>query len=192
MNKISIRDFWLKVEFHIQIHGHAVVMWSGGKSVNSFIYDKSTDVIKDWENVTFVFSDERLVPNSSDFSNAGNLLRNLKNNGLNANVLSIGDPEKYLNEVLQVLKRKNNKSILIALIGMGEDGHTLGMWKTHEDESIVHKRKNEDFYRFSFTPILLNRLCANKVMIINSEKKKKIFNDQNSLTKQLNISYYYD
>ena len=192
MNRISISNFWLTIERYIQLHGHAVIMWSGGKSVKSFIYDKSTDVVKDWGKLTFVLSDERLVPISSKLSNSGNLLRDLKENGLNANVLCVKDPKNYLNEVNHVLKINNQKSILIALIGMGEDGHTLGIWKTFKEEYIVHKRSNEDFYRFSFTPILLNRFCLNQVMIINSEKKKKIFSDNNSLTKQLNISFYYD
>ena len=100
---------------------------SGGKSPIT-LFKKLTHANINWQKITFTLVDERITPASSDDSNE-NLVYNHLLCGNAAKSKFIGlmhvnpDINNMLNDANQIVK-----TIDIAILGMGEDGHTASIF----------------------------------------------------------------
>ena len=111
----------------IAAQGHAVLAVSGGRSPIPLFHALSEAAI-DWPRVLITLVDERFVPTDHDDSNENLVRRHL----LRARAAKapfqglITHPRDIMSCVLQA--NRQARSMTVAILGMGEDGHTASLF----------------------------------------------------------------
>lgn len=104
-----------------------VIAVSGGKSPIK-LFKKLEQATIDWSRITFTLVDERLTNTSSDDSNE-NLVRThlLCGNVISAKFIGLMQNDDNINSMIKIANQIIGK-IDIAILGMGEDGHTASIF----------------------------------------------------------------
>ena len=135
-NKFALADALAKqvsdnLEAAIANKGSAILAVSGGSTPKLFFNALSTQNI-DWKNVTVTLVDERWVGEEDERSNARLVKQNLLvNNAVAANFMGLFVPEMKIELALDQLQntmRKLPLPIDVAILGMGNDGHTASFF----------------------------------------------------------------
>ena len=163
-----------------------LIALSGGRSPIPLL-EKLSNSELDFSKITFTLVDERIVATDNKDSNE-HLLKTylLKNNAKNARLIGLVDPD--LNNE-KILTDANNKiaNIDLAILGMGEDGHTASIFpcskelnKALHDNSnyVITNPETAPYSRISLT---LNALINIPVLIlsINGGTKLKVVTEAN-------------
>ncbi len=163
-----------------------LIALSGGRSPIPLL-EKLSNAELDFSKITFTLVDERIVPTDNKDSNE-HLLKTylLKNNAKNARLIGLVDTD--LNNE-KILTDANNKiaNIDLAILGMGEDGHTASIFpcskelnKALHDNSnyVITNPETAPYSRISLT---LNALINIPVLIlsINGGTKLKVVTEAN-------------
>ncbi len=126
-------------------------------------------------------SDERVVSLSSTNSNTGMIKRELVDRIINNSKPSlIGLYPKNKDEIenkLKLLDYYLSKNIPeIAFLGIGEDGHTAGIFeeKTSKNNCYSLKNLNDPYYRITISMNLLIKIPYLIFFVLGSNKKKSL------------------
>jgi len=161
----------------ITVKRPASVLFPGGQSPIAF-YAKLILSTMEWDRISIMATDERIVPMSSSDSNTGMIKRELvdriKRNQkpeLIAPFPQYNDNIKNaLNEISNTLK---NKFPDAAFLGMGSDGHTAGIFSENSEEEYCYCFKNsyEPYQRIRVSMnVLIN--IPHLIFFITGNKKK--------------------
>ncbi len=166
---------------------------SGGRSPIPLL-EKLSLAKLDFSKITFTLVDERIVANDDKDSNE-NLIKTylLKNNAKHAKFIGLVNSDLNHNKML-TNANNNIKNIDLAILGMGEDGHTASIFPCskelnqalHDDSNyVITNPETAPHSRISLT---LNALINIPVLIlsINGNIKLKILNEAN---KADNLNY---
>lgn len=120
----AVSDYIMKT---IKTKNHIVIAVSGGKSPIP-LFTKLSKLNLPWNKITITLVDERVVSINDQDSNE-NLVRTylLKSNAQNANFIGILSDLTNIPKSLENVN-KNIQSIDLAILGMGEDGHTASIF----------------------------------------------------------------
>jgi 6-phosphogluconolactonase len=185
--------------------GEAYVALSGGSTplpIFEYIRTEFVDTIN-WENVSFLWVDERTVPpthQDSNFGNACDVLLNYLPDVKTYRMKGEDPPEKaaeeYAGQLQTVVPAENGLPRFDLLwLGMGTDGHTASLFPNGEglDEKddwvkSVWVDKLET-YRLTLTFPVINN-ARNRMIVINGQEKLAIFNEIQELeAKKYPIQY---
>ncbi len=120
--------------------GSCIVAVSGGTTPNALFELLNTDVYMDqidWENIFFLWVDERFVPHSNPDSNFHRAKERLfAHMGGSCHFYPVPTDEgtvdeaarAYEKEVATVLRACDKKRLDLALLGLGDDGHTASLF----------------------------------------------------------------
>lgn len=115
----------------IVLHGEAVLAVSGGSTPDG-LFEKLSKTDMDWEKVTIIPVDERLLPNDHEDQN-GKKIRSLllKNKARVAKFISfvydLENAERNL-ELAEDHLKQLKFPITVCVLGMGNDGHTASIF----------------------------------------------------------------
>ncbi len=135
-NKIALADALAKrvsdnLEAAIARKGSAILAVSGGSTPKLFFNALSTQKI-DWKYVTVTLVDERWVDENDERSNARLVKQNLLiKNAIAAKFMGLFVPEMKIEYALDHLQNTMCKLLLpidVAILGMGNDGHTASFF----------------------------------------------------------------
>ena len=159
---------------------------SGGKSPIPLLKKLSTADL-DFSRIIFTLVDERIVAPSDDDSNE-NLLRThlLQNNAKTATFINLVDLAKSPTDMALSVGRKV-KAIDIAILGMGEDGHTASIFPDCAELAAALDLNNPESYiitnpfsakysRISLTLAALLKI-PHLILSINGKTKLNILNE---------------
>ena len=135
----------------IAAQGHAVLAVSGGRSPITLFHALSESPI-DWSRILITLVDERFVPTNHDDSNE-NLVRRhlLRARAAKASFRGlISHPGDIMSCVLQA--NTQAQPITVAVLGMGEDGHTASLFPHAPELSIGLDLRNPNAY-LAVTPM---------------------------------------
>ncbi len=158
---------------------------TGGTSPVNLYKNLAQEKTIPWEKIDFFFTDERLVPKNSKYSNINMCRKNLlkKIPVLNNQIYEIDIDKKKLNVIANKYNKKIKKyfrnkkvSFDLTLLGVGKDGHIASLFKNNISKRI---KKNVDFVnRKDFGRITLTLKCINNskniFLWVPGHKKKKI------------------
>ena len=146
----------LRIFQEITVKRPAFVLFPGGQSPLVF-YAKLMLSTMEWDRISIMATDERIVPMSSSDSNTGMIKRELvdkiKRNQKPELITSFpeykNNIENALNKISNTLK---NKLPDAAFLGMGSDGHTAGIFSVNNKEEYCYCFKNsyEPYQRIQF------------------------------------------
>ncbi len=120
------------LEEAISLRGRAVLAVSGGSTPLTFFQALSKAELA-WEQVTIILVDERMVPATSDRSNARLVRENLLQNAA-ASAFFVPmyqgafDEGDAAHQIETVMKRANLTAPDMLILGMGSDGHTASFF----------------------------------------------------------------
>ena len=171
---------------------------SGGESPIPFYRNLAKSNLN-WNGISLISSDERIVELSSKFSNTGMIQKELIDNIISDEkpflIKDYPQESKEINLKLDKLSHdiSNNYIPTVAFLGIGTDGHTAGLFDTKDkgyenspyqnSKFNVVQRPADSFLRVSISMrFLLN--IPNLVFFVTGKKKKSI------LTKILEGSEY--
>lgn len=121
----------LKIKELLKKKDKVIIGVPGGRSVKG-IYENFLFSSIDFNNVTFVFVDERFVDLTDEQSNykilQENLIQPLEDEGISLDV----EPFEYQKGVEEYNKRCKDKPIDILILGVGEDGHIASLFPHHD------------------------------------------------------------
>ena len=163
----------------ITVKRPASVLFPGGQSPLIF-YAKLILSTIEWNGISIMASDERIVPMSSSDSNTGMIKRELvdkiKRNQKPELITSFpeykNNIENALNKISNTLK---NKLPDVAFLGMGSDGHTAGIFSVNSKEEYCYCFKNsyEPYQRITVSMnVLIN--IPHLIFFITGIKKKML------------------
>ncbi|MFN8771255.1 MAG: 6-phosphogluconolactonase [Neisseriaceae bacterium] len=176
-----------------------VIAVSGGKSPIK-LFERLSNTDLPWDKILITLVDERVVDTENEDSNE-NLVKThlLKNYAKKAKFVGLVDIIKSVTDMLQ-LANTNIPNIDIAILGMGEDGHTASIFPCCQelDDAINLDNKNKYintnplFVKYSRISLTLPALFSipSLILSINSEIKFKVFNESlKANNKSYPISY---
>ncbi len=184
----------------IKTKSQIVIAVSGGKSPIP-LFTKLSSLELPWDKITITLVDERIV-SPNDLDSNENLVRTylLKSNAHKAKFIGIISD---LNDIKKCLDNINNniKKIDLAILGMGEDGHTASIFPNMPelDDALHTKNKylltNPIGAKYQRISLSLNGLVNIPCLFLNisNEIKLNVFKES-ILNKNLNypISYLLD
>lgn len=189
VSKNSIRHFWTTIQELLVHKSSIVVMWSGGNSVVEFFkYPELLNGIE-FERINFFLGDERLVDICDKNSNTGNLISCLNNVNKASQVLKYS--QGFVSEVENLI-HLNGGIVDISLLGMGEDGHTLGVFEEFESDSLIFQNSNENYTRFTFSISWVNHVSNITCLICNTDQKRLSLQQGKGPVSNLKITHVYD
>ncbi len=115
---------------------HVTIAVSGGKSPIT-LFQKLSKTNLPWDKINITLVDERVTDTNSLDSNE-NLVRThlLQNNAIRAKFLGLISPEKNMAKMVTYANKWVNQ-IDIAVLGMGEDGHTASIFPDCPEFSVA-------------------------------------------------------
>lgn len=158
------------------------VLLPGGNSPKIF-FNKLINKDVNWDNISFLASDERVVSLSSNNSNTGMIQRELIDK-----IIKKVKPkliklypinENKIDSRLKLLENYlNNNNPEIAFLGIGKDGHTAGIFIEKETTKNCYLLKNriDSFYRLTTSMSLLVKIPYLIFFVLGSEKKQPLEN----------------
>ncbi len=169
---------------------------SGGetpKEVYKLLSQEPFSTQIDWNRIMVFWGDERFVPFDHEENNAKMAYDQL----LSAvpipveniyRIDTISSPQNAADEYEQTLRSffKTSESFDLALLGLGEDGHTLSIFpgETYDDDRWVNAvyLKSKEQWRISLMPGLVNR-SSEIIFVVTGRKKasvlKKVLDNNN-------------
>ncbi|WP_448587420.1 6-phosphogluconolactonase [Thermocrinis sp.] len=164
--KLFLRLFDLFIKRKERIH----VALAGGRTPMEFYRLLSQQAIP-WERILFFLTDERLNPN---YSNYKSIRENL---GERAHILAV-DLNLPVDKACEEYSKLLPDSLDIALLGVGEDGHTASLFPKTECKNITQKvclsTSPDGMQRISLTYDYLNLSCV-VVFAMKGESKKEAY-----------------
>ena len=165
------------------------VLLPGGNSPKIF-FNRLINCDINWSQISLMATDDRVVSLSSTNSNTGLIKRELVDNITNKNKPGLiglypknkEDIENNL-ELLEYYLSKNTPEI--AFLGIGEDGHTAGIFEKRMTKNSCYSLKNltDPYYRITISMNLLIRIPYLIFFVLGSNKKKSmekiLFNKNN-------------
>ena len=155
------------------------VLLPGGQSPLAF-YSKLKLSTIEWDGISIMATDERIVPMSSSDSNTGMIKRELVDRIKRNQKPELITPfpeyndniENALNEISNSLK---NKLPDAAFLGMGSDGHTAGIFNVNTKEEYCYCIKNsyEPYQRITVSMNVLMNI-PHLIFFITGIKKKML------------------
>lgn len=159
---------------------------SGGKSPIPFL-EKLSFANLDFSKITFTLVDERIVDQSSIDSNE-NLLRTylLKNNAISAKFINLMEAGKTPNQMKDSANQRVD-NIDLAILGMGEDGHTASIFPdcaqlqeaidlNNINKFIITNPISAKYQRISLTLAEIIKI-PNLILSINGKTKLNVLNE---------------
>jgi len=175
------------LENAISTNGKASLLVSGGTTPKGlFLKLNQLEIV--WKNVIVGLVDERFVPNTSEFSNEKLVKENLLiNQATDAQFISMVQNSE--NEIENLLLVQEAYSVFneatIALLGMGDDGHTASIFPNDEEsaEAIVStknilstKAPSEPKHRISCSAKML-KSAKKRYLLFTGIKKQDILKE---------------
>ena len=163
----------------IEVNKRSRFILSGGNSPRHLFKIISQNK-KNFNEATFLMSDERIVNIDDQNSNEGEFIR--LSNIPKDNLISLHD--KWITK-----KLKNIISYEIAVLGMGEDGHFASIFPDCINTSKALNSQNniilfeDEHLNFSRITLSLNEILKSKkiILIASSKNKKYVLEQQNGL-----------
>ena len=158
------------------------VLLPGGNTPKIF-FNRLINFNIDWNNISLLASDERIVPLHSNDSNTGMIQRELLdriNNKVKPNLIKLYPINK--NQIENKLKLLEeylyNNCPRIAFLGIGRDGHTAGVFsRTNiENNCYLLKNKMDSFYRITISMNQLINIPVIIFFVLGFEKKESLEN----------------
>lgn len=178
-----------------------VIAVSGGKSPVK-LFDSLSQLSLPWKQIIITLVDERITPETSDDSNSHLVLQHLMQNKAAAATFMGLFHENAPTTTLIAELNANIPSIDIAILGMGEDGHTASLFPDCAELNSALDMNNSSNYiitnpisakhsRISLTMAALVAI-PHIVISINGETKFKVY-EEAKLEATLNypISYLF-
>jgi 6-phosphogluconolactonase len=147
------------------------IIISGGKTPITFYKILSKEKL-DWENISFIPSDERCVRITNQLSNEGTI-KSLLGRSNNYNFLSL-----HANDI--EVKLKNIDGYDLAILGLGEDGHFASMFPNMSNleealnSSRILLKVFDNYPDVERLTLSLNEILKAKKIILLATNKTKI------------------
>ncbi len=164
-------------------NNHVNIILSGGTSPIT-LYNYIMNQKLNWKKIKFSLIDERFVSKKSKFLNYNNIIKILKKNENQIELISLIDCYKK-NKIKSLIKDySNNKSVIIA--GFGDDGHFGSIYQksksykkltsSKERKNIIKVEKNGKPFveRLTMNFSLINSV-ENIIIVLNNKKKLNLF-----------------
>jgi 6-phosphogluconolactonase len=191
----------LQIEKSLQSSDRFSFLLSGGNTPKQLYQLLSSEQYKnsiDWQKIDIFFGDERVVPFEDERNNgkmaADTLLRKVPIPEEQIHFIDTGKkPEEAALQYDQFLHGYFENSAFtfdLALLGMGEDGHTLsifpGMESTLDNSNWVISSylSSQQMFRISLTPVVVNQSANIAFLVTGGGKRpvlKKILNENSSI-----------
>ena len=156
------------------------VLLPGGNSPKIF-FNRLINCDINWNQISLMATDDRVVSLSSTNSNTGLIKRELVDNITNKNKPSlIGFYPKKKDDIenkLELLEYYLSNNIpQIAFLGIGEDGHTAGIFEKKMTKNNCYSLKNltDPYYRITISMNLLIKIPHLIFFVLGSSKKKSL------------------
>jgi len=168
--KLLTSDICSIIESAIQKKGKAHLLLSGG-STPIPLYKSLASCDLDWDNIHIGLVDERMVDQSSEFSNETLIrvaFKSAHTLHLSSMVLDLSDPIKNLVQV-----SKNYAPFIeadLVLLGMGDDGHTASLFPNDIDSELAMQDNDSGICYTSAPNQPIKRITCNRSMLINSSQ----------------------
>jgi len=156
---------------------------SGGKSPIP-LFTKLSQYDLDWSRVTITLVDERFVANTHDDSNEKLITTYLlQNHAKSAHFIGLVKIESGLEQSLKIAESAT-PPIDIAILGMGEDGHTASIFPCAKELSVATNLQQNGSRYVITHPTTANyaRLGLNLAAILNTPQLILSINGENKLT----------
>ncbi len=181
---------------------NVVLAVSGGKSPIA-IFQKLSNLNLEWNRITITLCDERIVDKNNVDSNEFLVKNNLLiNRARDTKFISLLNEEITEDKIITELAN-NILDIDIALLGMGEDGHTASIFPNCAELKSALDKQNQHNYiivhpttaKYSRVSLTLSGIVKIKhiMLSINGELKLNILKEAiKTKTKNYPISYVFD
>jgi len=154
-----------------------LVLLPGGKSPIPFYRELANDMLN-WDNISIMPTDDRVVPLNNIYSNTGMIQRELFGRiSTNSSPQLIKvfpendkDIDNSLFEIKEIFKRNLPN---IAFLGMGSDGHTAGIFGEGQRDEYVYyfQNKEDNFKRITISMRVLMKIPNLVFLIMGKEKR---------------------
>ena len=177
-------DEYLIELFLTKIKNESQIIISSGNSLKKF-FIKLNKIYKKWNNIKLYLADERIVPESSKYSNKSCLIELLNNNNNNINNL-VSEFKNYSAQESKILLKKiekktnNIKNINTAILSVASDGHIASLFFKKDEEIffsknfLICKNKKDSFRRISFNNNFFSKLNLIVLVIVGKKKSHLI------------------
>ena len=157
-----------------------LVLFPGGRSPILFYRELAHDMVN-WNSISIMATDDRVVPLDNIYSNTGMIQRELFDRISTSSKPKLikGFPENGLN-TLDALVEMNwklkNDFPKIAFLGMGRDGHTAGIFGEYNTEEYCYNFKNsyDPFGRVTLSMNVFLKIPRLIFLIFGEEKKEML------------------
>lgn len=177
----------------IRANGVFSLVLSGGNTPKDIFKHLTEYYLKKilWNKTHIFWIDERCVPPDHPESNyklAKDYLISYIDtigsvNRIKGEIEHMESVEKYRSRLLDFFNNYNVKNFDFVLLGMGEDGHVGSIFpdsnefKKKDELVLATNKKHSDNYRITLGIDLINRI-ENKVLLVNTERKKEILDSE--------------
>ena len=150
----------------------------GGGSPQTFFEILSHQEEMNWDDISIMATDERIVPMNSVHSNTGmiqrELIEHIKFNSNPNLIKAFPENDKDINASLFEIKQIFKSNLPnIAFLGMGSDGHTAGIFGEKQSDEYVYNFQNteEKFKRITISMRVLMKIPHLVFLIMGKEKR---------------------
>ena len=150
----------------------------GGGSPQTFFEILSHQEEMNWNDISIMATDERIVPMNSVHSNTGmiqrELIERIKFNSNPNLIKAFSENDKEIDASLFEIKQIFKSNLPnIAFLGMGSDGHTAGIFGENQSDEYVYNFQNteEKFKRITVSMRVLIKIPHLVFLIMGKEKR---------------------
>lgn len=181
-----IKSIQLSIKNVLEKKPSVVIAVSGGKSPIP-LFNKLSNLDLDFSKITFTLVDDRIVDSNHVDSNEHLVYTHLlQNNAKSAKFTGLVNNKVSLDEMINNAN-KNIKTIDLAILGMGDDGHTASIFpdckEVHDaldlnnaSNYIITNPISAKYARISLTLAALIKI-PNLILSINGENKLKVLKE---------------